>query len=182
MSIPQEYTSYIAPISASKLHAAVGAMKGSKDDREHYETPYVVKLHSIGVLADTQEAFTFAHPNRPEGGAAAIDNRRYKRFVFEARAQDTPACVHGFAGYFDAKLYGDVHLSIHPPTHTPDMSSWFAIYFPLQHPVHWPAGAALEAHMWRDGDARKVWYEWCVGGPTTTHIHNTQGRSYWVGL
>jgi type II protein arginine methyltransferase len=47
---------------------------------------------------------------------------------------------HGFAGYFDAQLYGDVTLSIHPPTHTSDMFSWFPIFFPLQTPVHLAAG------------------------------------------
>lgn len=30
----------------------------------------------------------------------------------------------GFAGYFDAVLYKDVHLGIEPATHTPDMFSW----------------------------------------------------------
>lgn len=55
--------------------------------------------------------------------------------------QDAPAAVcHGFAGYFDAQLYGDVTLSIHPPTHTSDMFSWFPIFFPLQTPVHMAAG------------------------------------------
>ena len=50
------------------------------------------------------------------------------------------AVCHGFAGYFDAKLYNDVHLSIHPPTHTPNMFSWFPIYFPLREPFYVPQG------------------------------------------
>ncbi len=65
--------------------------------------------------------------------------RRYEALRFE-RGSDAPgACLHGFAGYFDATLYGDVHLSIYPPTHTPNMFSWFPIYFPLRQPVHVPA-------------------------------------------
>jgi type II protein arginine methyltransferase len=55
---------------------------------------------------------------------------------------------HGFAGYFDAQLYGDVTLSIHPPTHTPDMFSWFPILFPLQTPVHLAAGEVGESDLW----------------------------------
>lgn len=53
-----------------------------------------------------------------------------------------PRCAvcHGFAGYFDAQLYKDVHLSIHPPTHTPNMFSWFPIYFPLRTPFYVPQG------------------------------------------
>jgi hypothetical protein len=38
----------------------------------------------------------------------------------------------GFAGYFDSQLYGNVYLSIYPPTHSPGMFSWFPIYFPLR--------------------------------------------------
>lgn len=34
-----------------------------------------------------------------------------------------PALV-GFAGYFDATLYKDVHLGIEPSTATPNMFSW----------------------------------------------------------
>lgn len=64
---------------------------------------------------------------------------RYIKLRFERAGQPAAVC-HGFAGYFDAQLYGDVHLSIHPPTHTPDMFSWFPIYFPLQTPVHLAAG------------------------------------------
>jgi len=51
------------------------------------------------------------------------------------------AVCHGFAGYFDAQLYKDVHLSTHPPTHTPNMFSWFPIYFPLRTPFYVPQGA-----------------------------------------
>lgn len=31
----------------------------------------------------------------------------------------------GFAGYFDATLYRDVHLGIEPSTATPNMFSWY---------------------------------------------------------
>lgn len=63
------------------------------------ETPYVVKLHRVTPLADTQDVFTFEHPNRD----AVIDNTRYKRLVFERRGRPAALC-HGFAGYFDAKV------------------------------------------------------------------------------
>ncbi len=41
ISIPASYTSYLAPVTSTKLHDAVRAYK----DLEHAETPYVVKLH-----------------------------------------------------------------------------------------------------------------------------------------
>jgi len=42
------------------------------DDLEHFETPFVVKLHRFNTLAATQDVFTFVHPNRD----AIIDNTR----------------------------------------------------------------------------------------------------------
>ena len=33
--------------------------------------------------------------------------------------------IIGFAGYFDASLYKDVHLGIEPSTATPNMFSWY---------------------------------------------------------
>jgi protein arginine N-methyltransferase 5 len=37
-----------------------------------------------------------------------------------------PFCT-GFAGYFDAELYKDVHLGIEPSMATPNMFSWYNI-------------------------------------------------------
>ena len=41
---------------------------------------------------------------------------------------------HGFAGYFEADLYDDVVMSIHPDPkrYSKDMLSWFPIYFPFK--------------------------------------------------
>lgn len=47
--------------------------------------------------------------------------------VFEAPEKQIPirlGCWAGFGGYFDAVLYGDVHLGIVPAIHTPNMFSW----------------------------------------------------------
>ena len=43
--------------------------------------------------------------------------------------------LHGLAGYFEAILYGNVGLSIHPRRKdliSKDMISWFPIYFPFK--------------------------------------------------
>mmetsp|Transcript_2186 Transcript_2186/g.5170 ORF Transcript_2186/g.5170 Transcript_2186/m.5170 type:complete len:276 (-) Transcript_2186:212-1039(-) len=174
ISIPESYTSYLAPISSHKLHGDVSAFK----DLEHLETAYVVKLHNIYSLAETQPVFTFSHPNRDE----PVDNTRYKCIRFP-RPEGSPAAVlHGFAGYFDAKLYGDVHLSTHPPTHTPNMFSWFPIFFPMRSPMRVPPAADVEIHMWRCTATHKVWYEWAVTAPEASPVHNVNGRSYYVGL
>lgn len=75
-----------------------------------------------------------------------------------------------------------VHLSTHPPTHTPDMFSWFPIYFPLKEPVYCPAGADVCMSMWRCTAYHKVWYEWAITQQAVTNIHNPCGRFYYVGL
>ena len=75
------------------------------DDLKHFETPYVVKLHRFTPLSDTQEVFTFKHPNF----SGAIDNSRSCSLVFERPSAPAAVC-HGFAGYFDAELYKKVSL------------------------------------------------------------------------
>ncbi|KAL5699779.1 type II protein arginine methyltransferase [Ranunculus cassubicifolius] len=175
ISIPSSYTSYIQPVTASKLYNDAKMHK----DLLHFETSYVVKLHSIAKLSPSQPVFSFSHPDHSTNKS----NQRYTKLRFEIPADTGSAMVHGFAGYFDATLYKDVHLGIEPSTATPNMFSWFAIFFPLRTPVcvH-PGGSPLEVHFWRCCGPTKVWYEWCVTSPTSTPIHNCNGRSHWVGL
>ncbi|XP_057813500.2 protein arginine N-methyltransferase 1.5 isoform X1 [Cryptomeria japonica] len=174
ISIPSSYTSFIQPITASKLHNDVKSHK----DIAHFETAYVVKLHSVARLAPSQPVFTFTHPNF----SPKRDNRRYKKLLFELPEDTGSVLVHGFAGYFDSTLYKDIHLGIEPSTATPDMFSWFAIFFPLRKPIYISAGSVLEVQFWRCTGATKVWYEWSVTAPSVSPIHNCGGRSYWVGL
>ncbi|PIA44062.1 hypothetical protein AQUCO_01800245v1 [Aquilegia coerulea] len=174
ISIPSSYTSYIQPVTASKLYNDVKSHK----DLLHFETAYVVKLHSVAKLSPSQPVFTFTHPDH----STKKSNQRYTKLRFEIPRDTGSAMVHGFAGYFDATLYKDVHLGIEPSTATPNMFSWFAIFFPLRTPVCLQPGSPLEVHFWRCCGSTKVWYEWCVTSPYPSPIHNCNGRSYWVGL
>jgi protein arginine N-methyltransferase 5 len=151
------------------------------NDLAHFETPYVVKLHRVAPLAPALPVFTFEHPNnapvidnsrcvaarvtpaasasaaitRADPPASALRALSYIALRFERGADAPGALLHGFAGYFDAQLYKDVHLSIFPPTHTPNMFSWFPIYFPLRTPIHVPAVRARAAgQAWRRGSVR----------------------------
>lgn len=174
ISIPSSYTSFIQPVTASKLHNDIKAHK----DIAHFETAYVVKLHRVARLAPPQPVFTFTHPNH----SLKASNQRYTKLQFDM-PQDTGSClVHGFAGYFDAVLYKDVHLGIEPNTATPNMFSWFPIFFPLRKAIYVPSESPIEVHFWRCCGATKVWYEWAVTTPSPSPIHNSNGRSYWVGL
>ncbi|TKY74651.1 arginine N-methyltransferase 1.5 [Spatholobus suberectus] len=174
ISIPSLYTSFLQPVTASKLYNDVKAHK----DLVHFETAYVVKIHNVARLAPSQPVFTFTHPKRSDKES----NQRYKKLNFVIPNDTGTAMVHGFAGYFDATLYKDVHLGIEPSTATPNMFSWFAIFFPLRAPICVDPGSTLEVHFWRCCGSTKVWYEWCVASPSSTPIHNSNGRSYWVGL
>lgn len=98
--------------------------------------------------------------------------------------------LHGFAGYFHSTLYGDVHLSIVPQSHTPGMSSWFPVFFPLLEPLRLRPAERITLHMWRCcGDSSSgggeagggVWYEWCLSEPVHTVLQNAKGRSYKIG-
>ncbi|XP_047327783.1 protein arginine N-methyltransferase 1.5 [Impatiens glandulifera] len=173
ISIPSSYTSFIQPITTSKLYNDVKLHK----DLAHFETAYVVKLHRVARLAPTKPVFTFDHPNISTNKS----NQRYIKLRFEIPPDTGSALVHGLAGYFDAVLYKDVHLGIEPSTATPNMFSWFPIFFPLRQPVLVAPGSPFEVHFWRRCST-KVWYEWCVTSPTSSAVHNSSGRSYWVGL
>ncbi|KAL6062042.1 Protein arginine N-methyltransferase 5, variant 2 [Balamuthia mandrillaris] len=121
ISIPSAYTSFVAPICSSKLYNEVKAY----NDRKHFETAYVVKLHNVDQLAPSKPCFTFVHPNREKN----IDNSRYTKLSWQIENSST---LHGFAGYFDAQLFEDVHISINPDTFSEGMFSWFPLFFPLR--------------------------------------------------
>jgi protein arginine N-methyltransferase 5 len=92
------------------------------------------------------------------------------------------AVIHGFAGYFESVLYGDVMISTNPATHSHGMFSWFPIFFPFRTPVHVTAGAKVSVHVWRRVGGNKVWYEWALTEPVATQLHNVGGASYHIGL
>ncbi|KAJ8548115.1 hypothetical protein K7X08_021351 [Anisodus acutangulus] len=174
ISIPSSYTSFFQPVTASKLYNDIKSHK----DLVHFETAYVVKLHRVARLTSPQPVFTFNHPE----DSTKKSNDRYKKLRFEIPTDTGSALVHGFAGYFDSVLYKDVHLGIEPSTATPNMFSWFPIFFPLRTPICVQPGIPLEVHIWRCCGTSKVWYEWGVTSPSSSPIHNCNGRSYWVGL
>ncbi|XP_052284761.1 protein arginine N-methyltransferase 5-like isoform X2 [Dreissena polymorpha] len=176
ISIPCEYTSYLAPLQSSKLYNEVRASKDrDKPAESNFEMPYVVRLHNCQILAPPQPVFKFHHPNKAE----VIDNSRFKSLEYHV---ENTAVLHGFAGYFDTMLYKDVYLSILPETHSPGMFSWFPILFPVKSPVYLRGGDRVVVDFWRQVSAKNVWYEWCVREPYVQPIQNPKGRSYTIGL
>ena len=136
---------------------------------------YVVRLHNVFVFDKVKECFVFKHPNHD----AVIDNSRHVSLDFTT---ESDVVLHGFAGYFDAKLYRDVYISTHPDTHSKDMFSWFPMFFPIKTPVLLRKGDKIGLQFWRVVDDTKVWYEWALTAPVPQPIHNTRGVTYWIGL
>ncbi|KAG7189508.1 hypothetical protein KM043_017199 [Ampulex compressa] len=174
ISIPCEYTSYIAPVQSPKLYNEVRQYKDrDKHPLAHFETSYVVHLQNKYDISRPVPLFTFKHPNKD----AVIDNSRHASRTFDVQQN----CVlHGFSGYFKAILYKNVTISIEPSTHSPGMFSWFPIFFPIKDPVQLKAGQTIVMHFWRQCSAKSVWYEWCLREPIPGSIHNPNGRSYTI--
>lgn len=184
ISIPASYTAYLTPIAAPKLHADILARKAT--DREAPNTPYVVMLHAIDYLSNTSRpnpssstadissvpipvpnilpAWSFNHgPMVPlPASSENRHNTRHARLNFNMR--DRAVC-HGLAGYFEATLYPGIELSTNPlnmDEKSPQMMSWFPIFFPLKRPIYTPDASTLTVSIFRATDNRKVWYEWMV--------------------
>ncbi len=118
------------------------------------------------------------HPN-PDMGKSLMHNARYRKVEFTATESIT---VHGFAGYFDCVLYGDVTFSTVPHTHSAGMFSWFPLFVPLRTPLRVRAGDAIAVDVWRCVGSSKVWYEWGLSAPLATVVQNSSGVSYSVQL
>ncbi|XP_047326833.1 protein arginine N-methyltransferase 1.5-like [Impatiens glandulifera] len=172
ISIPSSYTSFIEPVTSTKLFNDARSL----NNLAHLETRYSVKLYRVASLAPSEPVFTFCHPK------TTTNNERHAKIQFKIPHDNGSVLVHGLAGYFDAVLYKNIHLSTEPSRATPDLSSWYPAFFPLRKPVYVALGSPLEVQFWRRCEPTKVWYEWCVTLPTMSSMHNTSGRSYSIDL
>eukprot|EP00049_Salpingoeca_infusionum_P011206 m.192817 g.192817 ORF g.192817 m.192817 type:complete len:497 (+) comp14866_c0_seq5:80-1570(+) len=175
ISIPQSYTSFMAPVAAPRVHTELVGM--NKPDL--LETPFVVLLHNHFIAAEPQKLFTFTHPNLDSRGEQPADNTRFTKLAFVAACTTT---LHGFSGYFESTLFDDVQMSILPSTHSPDMTSWFPMFIPLKTPVRVTEGQVIQVSVWRKAAAQKVWYEWALTSPVSTPVHNLYGHASSIGL
>ena len=114
----------------------------------------MVKMHAFKQLSPAQPCWTFDHPNKE----SPIDNTRESEHTFEVQRS---SCLHGFAGYFDAHLYGNVHISIYPETFSTGMFSWFPLFFPIRFPMYIPKDSNVKLRLWRCVADKKVLYASC---------------------
>uniref|UniRef100_A0A6Q2XRJ4 Protein arginine N-methyltransferase 5 n=1 Tax=Esox lucius TaxID=8010 RepID=A0A6Q2XRJ4_ESOLU len=172
VSIPCSYTSFLAPLSSSKLYNEVrGCRERDKDPECHFETPYVVRLHNFHQLAEPKACFTFVHPttgNSKPSHAQPLTLRP---------TRVTTARTHPLAGR---------HGSL-PRTHTHSphivLAKRIDLAPPLlQQPIPVTKDDDVVVRFWRCNNGKKVWYEWAVTEPSCSAIHNPAGRSYTIGL
>jgi type II protein arginine methyltransferase len=210
LMIPSRSTSFLSPISSQRLWSEVrktqaiagaagsGVSGGLFASSKWYETPLVVSMANVNLLANPQPVFIFDHPSAFSDEkllASLLDgnnNHNTRETTIRFPPLSSSVLVHGFAGYFTADLTSDIKLSIHPnpDIRTKGMFSWFPIYFPLRDPIQCLVDDVIEIKIWRKSSTTtasmgnfvgastgKVWYEWAVISPTITHVHNTGGRS-----
>ncbi|KAH8052622.1 hypothetical protein JL722_10179 [Aureococcus anophagefferens] len=137
-SIPRRYVSYAQPVACAKLwfdarrehgrqrppgrqrvrrRAAAGP--GPRDALRR-------AAPQLRALAAHARCFAFDHP-----GDAGATNDRDVDLAWDIAVDAT---VHGLAGTFHADLYGDVSISIYPPTFSEGMFSWFPLFLPSRRP------------------------------------------------
>lgn len=177
--IPVSYTSYLAPIQSHRLYTEAYHMR--EKDKANFlptESGYVVHIRNHFPIDEAQPLFTFQHVDLLKKPSER-DNSRFGSLSFNC---EVDTLCHGFAGYFETTLFGDIKLSTHPVNHTPGMFSWFPMYFPIHSPVFVPKKVPLTVNFWRLINNRQIWYEWSLSSPISTPIHNVNGRTYSIGL
>ncbi|TFK40311.1 shk1 kinase-binding protein 1 [Crucibulum laeve] len=173
ISIPSSYTAHLAPLSSSKLYNEARATKNEKS----LETPYVVMFQAVNILSganpangrcgpQVQECWEFEHPRRDpvlDTNGLPLTNSHNARSAKLRFYIPHAGVLHGLAGYFEAVLYGNIGLSIHPHRKdqiSKDMLSWFPLFFPFKEPLYLPSNSELQVTIWRLTNERQVWYEW----------------------
>lgn len=113
VSIPQNYTSYLAPVTSMRLHAESHAHAffpseptqgpGGKPCGvlQAMETPYVVRTHAATQLHEELPCWTFTHPLQKEGlplqdAAQNVENERYAEVIFDLGKDGKAAFGSGY--------------------------------------------------------------------------------------
>lgn len=90
-----------------------------------------------------------------------------------------PVLLHGFLGYFESHLFGNIIISTRPETFSCQMMSWFPAYFPLENPVRLAPREPITFTLNRVTSPDSVHYEWTAD---TEHVasalHNADGLVY----
>ncbi|GFE55326.1 skb1 methyltransferase family protein [Babesia ovis] len=184
--MPNSFISYAEPVYAPKVWANLNLLKTEK----HFQQPYIVALHKMCKIVDEPKAcFKYEHPNehvkkwkRGDGdlpGTCLHPNDHNDRYICVTYKAKLDCFIHGFAGYFECMLYGDIKMSIVPGV-MDDQISWFPMFFPLLSPIYVKESQLIMLHFWRKHDERRIWHEWALTLPHVTTLHNSNGTCHSV--
>ncbi|TFY64898.1 hypothetical protein EVJ58_g2326 [Rhodofomes roseus] len=193
ISIPASYTAHIAPLSSSKLFNETRGTKDVKAAETPYVVMFqainILSGNGGGLSGNcgpkVQECWEFEHPRKDAvlNEQGTRDTTLYAReIMYDACGLGLPptnshnarsaqltfhiphaGILHGLAGYFEAVLYRNIGLSIHPDRMqyiSKNMLSWFPLLFPFKEPLYLPSSSELHVSIWRLTNQRQVWYEW----------------------
>ncbi|EAY18342.1 capsuleen, putative [Trichomonas vaginalis G3] len=165
ISIPQNLKSFLVPINSHYLWC----------EAFHKSLDYiwVTSMATAIPIGQEKEINSFEFPS------ASKDFYNSKVFEFEA---DTDSTLNGFCGWFDSKLFEEIHLSNSFKSHTNASESWLHIYVPIRKPVNVKKGQIIKLLFSRRTDGRRVWYEWALVEPELMGIQNAFGCKYSINL
>lgn len=116
VSIPQNYTAYLAPVSSMRLYteaqaqayvpsrATDGPMGKPCGTLQAMETPYVVRTHAASQTHAEQPCWAFSHPHTAsENNVLTVDNERSIQLVFGQDKTYGSGFGSGY-GAFDASV------------------------------------------------------------------------------
>jgi protein arginine N-methyltransferase 5 len=165
VSIPADYHAVVIPIWSEFWWSTFYR-------KQWLDSMAIGKMFRATLLADEpKECWRFVHPGH---------NDMTKTAVLEFQAIIS-GILHGFGGWFECTLFGDVVLS-NSPWIVGGSFSWHQCIFPMERPFRVEPGTVIKLVMQRINDETGVWYQWYLTEPECTRIHNPMGRSAKFGL
>lgn len=156
ISIPTEFTSYIAPAISPIMYSKVCR----KTDPGRFDKPYLPMWDELDVLSSRYaKAWTFQCLH------TRGNNCQNKRRVHATLKCHKKGVIHGLIGFFSAVLYKDVILSTCPTGDGPIPSrlvSWLPMFFPIEQPIYITDDQELSVFIKRECNKDRVWYEWSM--------------------
>jgi len=161
--IPQEFTSYVAPVISPSLFSKVCRIK----DKHKFDRPYLPVWDEMDLMStDYAKVWTFNSKTcLTVKDYSIFDNKHNKRQAHVILKCHRKGTIHGLIGYFSAILYKRVEISTCPTGLGPEprnLVSWLPIYFPIEQPIYITDDQELSIFMKREYKDTRVWYEWSM--------------------
>jgi protein arginine N-methyltransferase 5 len=176
VSIPSSTTSYLAPVHARDLRRVMlNSENPTNRERWWVHNQHLSRNTDVVLLARPLPVFSFVYPHNE----CALYRSRCLQFRCEFAGDHfgkSESWCHGFMGYFEAALHGEVVLSTLPERATPDLQEWNPVFFPAKRTFCLPAQVNMRRASCSKGE--RVWYSWSVISEETPNgdEHNLNGR------